>query len=398
MITFIDLDSQEQSLNSVWDSDETLVRCLRVIEETPDVKTFCFATESPSLFSYKPGQFVALNLSIDGKKVKRCYSLSSTPSRPQTIEITVKRVLSPANTPDFPPGLVSNWLHDNIKVESQIKISKPMGNFTCCDRNSTKLLFISAGSGITPLMSMLRWLEDTKANVDIIFIYSTRTVRDLIFRSELELIAISHPNFKLAVTITGWELGGIWQDRIGKISGYTGRLNEKLLHEIAPDFQERTAYVCGAEPFMVAVKTMLEGLDFPMSNYYQESFGGSPKGRSKTVTNLSEEPPLPQEVPTKPCLQQTNHHLDIEPESDRSPVVVFAKSGKEIICEAEDLILDVAEQEGIELPSGCRMGVCGACKLPLSEGSVDYDDEPQCDRGYLLTCVAKAKGRVVIEA
>ena len=83
---------------------------------------------------------------------------------------------------------------------------------------------------------------------------------------------------------------------------------------------------------------------------------------------------------------------------ERSPIVVFAKSGKEIVCDEEDNILEIAEQEGIELPSGCRMGACGACKLPLLEGEVNYDDEPVCEPGHLLTCIAQPVGRVVIEA
>ncbi|MGB3755957.1 MAG: FHA domain-containing protein [Rivularia sp. (in: cyanobacteria)] len=101
--------------------DELIVQCSQIIEETHDVKTFRFVTSPPTKFDYKPGQFVTLDLEIDGKSVKRSYSISSTPSRPHNLEITVKRVPAPTDIPDVPPGLVSNWLNDNLTVGSQLK-------------------------------------------------------------------------------------------------------------------------------------------------------------------------------------------------------------------------------------------------------------------------------------
>ena len=359
-------------------SGELTVRCIQVIDETHDVKTFRFVAEPTVQFSYKPGQFVTLDLEIDGKRVMRSYSISSTPSRPHVLEITVKRVSHPANIADAPLGLVSNWLHDNITVGSQVKLKGPMGNFTCVDNQAQKLLLISAGSGITPMMSMSRWLCDTGADVDIVFIHSARSPRDFIFRHELESMTARYANFKLAVTTTRSEPGQAWV-------GYSGRLNEVMLQAIAPDWRERTVYVCGPNPFMERVKTILETFLFPMENYYEESFG-SPKRKPSVKEKRGDE--------------VTNVHTTVNttPYPERAPVVVFDQLGKEIPCDKEDTILEIAEQEGIELPSGCRMGACGACKLPLLEGEVNYDDRPDCEPGHLLTCVAKPVGRVVIKA
>ncbi|WP_319423558.1 FAD-binding oxidoreductase [Pleurocapsa sp. FMAR1] len=381
-----------------WGSSEITVRCIQAIAETHDVKTFRFVAEPPLLFSYQPGQFVTLDLEIEGKRVMRSYSISSTPSRPHILEITVKRVSSPIDEPDAPPGLVSNWLHDRLTVGSQIKLSGAMGKFTV-DNTAQKLLFISAGSGITPMMSMSRWICDTGANTDLVFIHSARSPRDFIFRHELESMAARYDNFKLAVTTTGSEPGRAWQ-------GYTGRLNELMLQAIAPDWQERTVYVCGANLFMQGVKTMLETLGFPMKNYHQESFGGSIGRSSKNKTEVAvtkveaakvislssrcSEPDYTQFTETENTLIIGTTH--------QSPVVVFTKSDKEIFCDLEDIILEVAEREGIELPFGCRMGACGACKLPLLAREVNYDDDPVCEPGHLLSCIAKASGRVVIEA
>ena len=110
-------------------------------------------------------------------------------------------------------------------------------------------------------MSMCRWLCDTGANVDLVFIYSARSLLDFIFRYELESMTARYDNFKLAVTITRSEPGQAWQE-------YTGRLNELMLQAIALENQERSVYVCGANPLMKRIKTMLETLGLPMDNLW----------------------------------------------------------------------------------------------------------------------------------
>ncbi len=156
---------------------------------------------------------------------------------------------------------------------------------------------------------------------------------------------------------------------------------------------------------------MLETLGLPMENYHEESFG-SPK-RKLSVKKKGEDgmtalgcgggDSSPKSAPTQERHPETaqaesENITSVKTTQEQSPVVVFAKVGKEIACDEEDTILDLAEQEGIELPSGCRMGVCGSCKLALLEGEVNYDDDPDCEPGHLLTCIAKPVGRVVIEA
>ncbi len=348
---------------------DLMVRCVQVIEETPEAKTFRFVAESVE-FSYQPGQFITLKLEINGKQVLRSYSISSTPSRPHSLEITVKRVLAPKDTADVPPGLVSNWLHDNIKVGSQVKISEPMGDFTCGLIPPKKLLLISAGSGITPMMSMSRWLLDTGYDSDLVFIHSARTANDVIFRQELELMASRHPNFKLAVNLTGQQ---VKQNRLAN----NVRLNKSMLQAIAPDFAERIVYVCGSEAFMQGVQTMLKELNFPMQNYHEESFG------------VAKKPPKVADSPMK---------AQVTSPTSTAEVLVFAKSGKEVTYDSPDTILETAEKKGIKLPHMCKMGACHRCKLPLLEGNVHYDEDPGCDHGYVLTCIAQPVGRVAIEA
>ena len=368
------LEYQSKSQVKAWRSPELIARCVRVIDETPDVKTFTFVAEPSVEFAYQPGQFVTLELEINGKVVKRAYSISSTPSRPHSLDVTVKRAAPPNDTPDAPPGLVSNWLHDNLQAGSQVKIGSPLGDFSCVEHPSSKILFISAGSGITPMMSMSRWLLDTNAGSDIVFFHSARVADDIVFRQELELMTSRYSNFKLATTLTR-------ESSNSSPGGRVGRFSKSMLNEIAPDFAERTVYVCGSDSFTQQVKAILEELEFPMENYYAESFGKPKKNKKEKGNQLQLQTTLtPKEISTV------------------SETLVLAKSGVELAYDSEDTILETAEKEGVELPSMCKMGACHKCKLRLLEGEVRYDEEPECEKGHILTCIAQPVGRVVIEA
>lgn len=389
---------------SHWQKGELTVKCLQIINETKDVKTFRFVGKTPVLFDmYKPGQFVTLNLNIDEKKIKRSYSISSTPSRPHSLEITVKRVPPPPDQPDVPPGLVSNWLHDRLKVNDEIILSGPLGKFTCFANPAQKLLLISAGSGITPMMSMSRWAFDTVADLDIVFVHSAKTPEDIIYRGELDTMSARQQNFRLAYTITRNEPGIAW-------GGYQGRISIGMLASIAPDYRERTVYVCGPDPFMKGVKQILTDDGFPMENYYEESFGGAKK-TSKQESGKKEEQldrtPVtvakvqPVATPQKEVLTSPS---PVTPSADSvvKSVVVFQSAGKEVSSNNGATILDLAEQEAIELDYSCRSGSCGSCRIKKLEGEIEYDGEPDAlddmekEEGYILSCIAIPKGRVVV--
>ncbi len=407
-----------------WTKGELTVRCVRVIDETVDVKTFCFVATAPVLFTYKPGQFVTLELEINGEQVSRSYSISSTPSRPHTLEITVKRVPPPpTDGTEVPRGLVSNWLHENVTAGSEIKLGGALGKFTCFANPCQKLLLISGGSGITPMMSMSRWLVDTASECDMIFFHSARSPREIIFRQELELIAARHPNFNLAITTTRKEPGQCWL-------GLTGRLTAAMLQSVAPDFKERTVYVCGPNTFMAGVQELLAGLSFPMQNYYEESFGPprkqekqpKPAAAPSALKDTASSPGglrdlLGKLPPTAPAVPVENPHATVPQPVVASPTptpsvstpsqlaVVFAKSGKEVTCDGEEPILNLAEQQGVKIRSSCRSGNCGTCKKRKLEGEVSmegYDpealEESERQQGYILTCISYPRGRVVIDA
>ena len=391
-----------------WQEGDLTVRCIQIIEETNDAKTFRFVAEPPVLFSYKPGQFVTLDLEIDGQQISRSYSISSTPSRPHMLEITVKRV--PASSPDLPRGLVSNWLNDNLQVGSQVKLNGPMGKFTCFTYPAPKLLFLSAGSGITPMMGMSRWIYDTGADCDVVFFQSARTANDVIFRDELELLATRQTNFHLAISLTGKSSS----------TGLKGRLSPAMLEVICPDFRDRMVFVCGSSSFMDSTKKMLADLDFPMENYHQESFGSPQKKAVKHSKREIETPAIDApkfgiaaflgNIKSNFTAQLPSPAGAIAVSPDRgtpaaitSIQVVFEKSGKEVVGDGDESILELAERVGVKIRNSCRAGSCGSCKKLMRSGTVTMSDreglEPgEAEAGYVLCCVAYPQDRVVIDA
>ncbi|HEY3540001.1 MAG TPA: hybrid-cluster NAD(P)-dependent oxidoreductase [Trinickia sp.] len=356
-------------LGERWTSDdeETLV-CCQVREETHDVKSFFFMSREGRTFVFEPGQFVTLELEIDGETINRCYTISSAPTRPHTISITVKRV---------PGGKVSNWLHDNLRAGDTVRVLGPAGAFTCARRPSGKYLFLSAGSGITPLMSMSRTHHELGEDRDIVFLHSARTPDDIIFARELDLIASNHRNFRTAFVC----------ERIGQRSnwsGITGFLTLPLLSLIAPDFMEREIFTCGPAPYMEAVRKMLADAGFDRSQYHEESFSFE-----ETVA------PELDAVAASPAVS------DEAPAGERF-AVSFAKSRREIECAADQHVLDAARQAGVRLPSSCTQGMCGTCKVKLVSGQVEMKHnggirQREIDQGMVLLCCSKPLTDLVID-
>src|SRR6266446_5446013 len=237
------------------------VRCVQVIDETRDVKTFRFVADPPKLFRYYPGQFVTFEIPIDGNIVRRSYTISATPSRPHAVSVTVKRVEN---------GQISNWLHDNLNVGSTLFLNGPNGTFTCIPDDAGPYLFLSGGSGITPVMSMSRWLCDTTPDADILFLHFARSPDDLIFAHELQLMERNLPGFRCQFVCSQAGEGSGW-------TGPTGRISPELLTQLVPDLKSRSVYLCGPVPFMEAARGMLEQLGFDMTRFHQEIFGGVPR-------------------------------------------------------------------------------------------------------------------------
>ncbi|MCK5903583.1 MAG: 2Fe-2S iron-sulfur cluster binding domain-containing protein [Cocleimonas sp.] len=374
--TFID----STAAMPVWKGKETQLYITDIIEETHDVYTFRFQANPLCRFEYWPGQFCTLILNIDGKKVLRSYTISSTPSRPYVLEVTIKRV---------PDGLVSNWLPDNLKVGDPIRIAGPKGKFCLAPgKVPEKILFLTGGSGITPLMSMSRWLCDVSANVDIKFLNSVRSPNDIIYHAELGLMTSRYRIFEPIVITSTRNHGMAWM-------GLNGRISPMILNSAIPDLHERQIYMCGPEPFMTAMKGILKESNFDLANLHTESFGGVRTSNKNKETAPSVTPMSASNI-TANAITPSQTVVEEIP-SDANISVHFKRSGKTVMTDGDMPLLDLAEENDIDLDYSCRSGSCGECKVKLLKGEVEMDEDEGLEpeekaEGYVLSCVGLPKG------
>jgi glycine betaine catabolism B len=352
-----------------WANGRHIVRCVKVIQETWDVRTFCFMADQPILFFFKPGQFVTLELEIEGVPMMRSYTISSSPSVPYSFSVTIKRV---------PGGKVSNWLHDTLHEGQELAVHGPVGLFNAMDFTAPKVLYLSGGVGITPVMSMARWFYDTNGNVDMVFIHSARSPKDIIYHRELEHMASRIDNFSLHLICEKHGLGEPW-------AGYRGYLNHKMLELMAPDFMEREVFCCGPTPYMNAVKRMLEAVGFDMARYHEESFGATP---AEARADAVEQAEIAADAPD---IDVADLHQ-----------VEFTASGKSIRVAPGETVHAAAAKLGLLIPKACGMGICGTCKVMKLGGEVEMEhnggitEEDEAE-GFILSCCSVPKGDVRIE-
>lgn len=328
----------------------TLV-CTALIDETADTKTFVFEDSLSRSFDFKPGQYVSFKFDIDGKIVTRAYSICSTPTRPHNLQVTVKRV---------PGGLVSNWLNDTMKPGVSVEIADMGGAFNYIDLPSRKPLFLSGGSGVTPVMSMLQYVTDVMEDTEVTFVHFSRSPEDIIFRDQLEFMNRRFNNLTVHLVV---ESSGE-----APFDGHLGRINLELMHSLVPDLNEREIFMCGPEGFMKAARGVAS--EAQIACLYEESFG---------------------------------EKIAIEDSTGLGGDVYFSLSGQQGHCAPGQTLLDTALNSGLWIESSCQQGICGMCKVLKTEGNVDMEDlgglnEDEKQAGYILACCAYPRGPVSVEA
>nr|WP_255673920.1 hybrid-cluster NAD(P)-dependent oxidoreductase [Komagataeibacter sp. FNDCF1] len=331
-----------------------------VRDETHDIRTFTFRAKDNRYFSFGAGQYFAFEIPGDNTVEQRCYTIASSPLRPRTIAITVKRVTG---------GLVSNWLHDNMRPGMTLAAQGPAGAFTLPAGKTGKYLFLSGGVGITPLMSISRALADAAIPSDIVFLHAARTPEDLVFHRELALLASQSPQFRLFMLPEN-------RGRNGGFSGVTGRISQELLALAVPDIHERVVMCCGPAPFMESARTICSALGVPAHHYLEESFNAAVLMESEIDT------------PVSPDVTTFN--------------ITFSRQDRTIQALPEQSVLAAARKNGIRLPSSCANGVCGTCKSKLVSGSVDMKHgggirQREVDAGMFLPCCSRPLSDLVIE-
>ena len=229
------------------------LKLIEVIEESHDTKTFRFSTESIDL-GLLPGQFVMAGTMIDGKLVRRAYSISSSPIEKRFIDLTIKKVEN---------GLLSSYMCDKAKSGDIFAIEGPYGKFIYKDSNDPVIL-MSAGCGIAPLMSILRYILGKKLQVHATLLHSCRTQNDMLFKKELERLSEANKNFKYIATLTR-ENNNNWK-------GCIGRFDKNMIETVIKDKDNTQFFISGPVIFGHDIKKILEDIGIDKANVKEEVF------------------------------------------------------------------------------------------------------------------------------
>jgi ferredoxin-NADP reductase/DMSO/TMAO reductase YedYZ heme-binding membrane subunit len=348
---------------------EGVLRLAKVFVETPEVRTFRLVPPGTTLpFQHLPGQFLTLRLNLDGRDVRRSYTIASSPTRSAYCELTIKREEQ---------GYVSRYLHDVMREGATFNVSAPAGRFTFTGAEAKEIVMIAGGVGITPLMAKIRYLTDIAWPGKIHLVYSVKTERDIIFRSELEELQRRFANLKVDVTLTR-EVSAEW-------AGKRGRLSAEMLMSLVPDIAQSRVHLCGPTEMVEPLKKALRELGLADEQMKSEAFGSPSRKRSASSTALATE-----------GSENTNGAAS-------TSSIRFARSNKRLAGVGTRTVLELAESLGIALPYDCRSGVCGQCKTRLLSGSVVMAAEDALDpldraNSLILACQARCRDDVVVDA
>ena len=355
------------------------LRVAAIFRETPDVKTFRLVEPEGGAipFTFLPGQFVTFTAAIDGKPVRRSYTIASSPAQSEYVEITVKREEL---------GLESRYLHDQVMTGDPILVTGPSGVFTFTGKEAASIVLIGGGVGITPMMCVIRYLTDRSFAGDIFFLYGARTSDDFNFREELAYLEKRHSNLHVAAVME--HAGGpAWTGAVGMIS-------KAFIAQSVPEIARRRVHICGPPRMMDAVRSELLELGVATDKIRTEAFG--------PATGAAPVPqPGPAEAPAPASARPVAAAPAVLPTATAQ--VEFSRSGKTGPLAPDQSVLEAAEAIGVTIDFSCRVGTCGICVVPLKAGTVTMaveDGLPPEDkaRGIILACQAKSIGNLVVEA
>lgn len=340
-----------------------LLRVIEIITETPTVKTVRLGPTAGAAalpFTFLPGQFLNVTFSVGGARMNRSYSISSSPTQRAYLDLTVKRE---------PRGAVSRHITDLIRVGNELEAGGPVGRFTFTGTEANSIVLISGGVGITPMMSISRYLTEQSWRNEIFFVYACRSPVDFIFESELAELERRNPRLHLIVVMEHPE-GSKWQ-------GLTGRLSKEVLSQAVPGITSRRIHMCGPPVMMDAVRSLLLELKVPAEQIKTEDFGTAAPAVGTDSTRFAEAP--------------------------TGPLVNFSKSNKSAKIHLDQTLLELSEELNIGIEFSCRVGTCGICKVQLTAGEVtmaidDALDADDKEKGIILACQAKPTSPITVEA
>jgi ferredoxin-NADP reductase len=340
-------DDYLKMLNPLWSARELRGRVVEVRPETRDSATLVIKPGWGFGFTHQPGQYIGIGLLVDGRWRWRSYSLTSParqkngPWRPdRTLSIAVKAM---------PEGFLSSHLVNGVRPGTVVRLAAPQGNFVMPEPPPDSVLFLTAGSGITPVMSMLRTMvRRGQLRSDVVHVHSAPTAEEVMFAAELAELGRTRPGYRLIVRTTR----------------SAGRLDLHRLAEEVPDWRDRQTWACGPEGMLVdaeklwAAEGLADRLHLERFAAVRSPAAGGGGGR-----------------------------------------VTFARSATTRSADAATSLLEAGERAGVQLPFGCRMGICHTCVVSLVDGRVrDLRTGVEHEPGTRVqTCVVAPSGDCVVD-
>jgi len=330
-------------------------------KETSDTVTLCFKQPGLKKIKYEAGQYLTLSARINGRKYSRPYSFSSAPSCDSLLEVTIKRV---------PGGVFSNYIHDVMQIEDIIEVMEPMGDFVYQhDEKCDTVFFWGTGSGITPLISIMKEILASDSKLKVNLIYGNKNFESTIFLELIEEMIDKH-----ADSLQVWYLHSQHREDQNHHLVKSGRINKEFIYDLLKNIDLKTTkhYICGPNDLKSTIKETLSVLNCPDDNIFSEDF------------ELVKNPKDFEDIDT--------HNVNVYFQGINSTVAV--EKGKSVLEAALDL--------GIELPYSCQTGSCNTCKSKLKTGALrmiglskerndlDIDD-------YLLCCSYPLTNNVSVE-
>ena len=351
----------------------------RMEPESETITSYYLVPEDAApLPGFLPGQFLTLELDIPGqpRPVLRTYSLSDSPN-PESYRLSIKRETAPADEPGLPAGLSSNHFHDRVEVGTTLHVGAPRGKFHLDPDSERAVVLLSGGVGLTPMISMFNTIVQSDAPRPVWFVHGTRNGREHAMGAHVRRLARENENIHVHIRYSQPHP----DDAEGRDYDSRGRVDMALLKQVLP-FDDYDFFLCGPTPFMRSLYCGLLSLGMSESRIHYEFFGPG--------SMLTEE--------TKPAGPVAAPTAEVELAGGTQ--VTFARSGVtaswDLACES---ILDLAERHGLNLAYSCRSGICHTCMWELTEGEVEYLDEPldPPDPGHVLICCATPKTNLVLE-
>ena len=325
-------------LNPLWSARELRGAVVEVVPETEHAATLVIKPGWGWSPHYRAGQYIGIAIQVGGRWHWRSYSLTSVPTQGDgTISITVKAM---------PEGFLSGHLVKGLPPGTIVRLAAPRGDFVLPDPPPERLLFLTAGSGLTPVMGMLRMLHRRGSMPDVVLVHSAPRAQDVLFRRELHAMAQEHPTLRLHEQLTD-EMGMLGLDRIG---------------DVVPDWAQRQTWACGPPAMLDAAE------------------------RTWKHAHIADR------------LHVERFSVALDGAGGEGGTVTFGIGGRTTEVDGATTLLEAGEATGVQMPFGCRMGICQSCVVPLVSGAVRdlRNGTVHTEGDRVQTCISAAAGDCVL--